>query len=130
MEAHPTLEEQIKTAQEGHPGVQIFKHLMEKGKAPKMIEDQQGILWYGKRLFVPHQKELKGLILKEAHSSAYTLHPGSTKMYKDMKILYWWPRMKRDIAEYMSCCDVCQRIKAEHQRPAGCMLSCELLSES
>ena len=70
-------------------------------------------------LFVPHQKELKDLLLKEAHSLAYTLHLGSTKMYQNMKILYWWSRMKRDIAEFVACCDVCQRIKVEHQRSAG-----------
>ena len=103
---------------------------MAKGKAPKMIEDQQGILWYRKRVFVPHQKELKDLILKEAYSSAYTLHPGSTKMCQDMKILYWWPRMKRDIAEYVACCDVCQQIKAEQQKPAGLLLPAQEVSPS
>ena len=50
MEVHPTLKVQIKTAREGHPKVQRFKHLMATGKAHKMIEDQQETLWYGKRL--------------------------------------------------------------------------------
>lgn len=43
---------------------------MKKGKASKMTEDNQGIMWYGKRIFVPHQKDLKDLIIKEAHESA------------------------------------------------------------
>jgi hypothetical protein len=57
------------------------------------------------------------LILIEAHDSAYSIHPGSTKMYKDLKTRYWWYGMKRDIAEDVSLCDTCQRVKAEHQRP-------------
>jgi hypothetical protein len=68
---------------------------------------------------VPNLKHLRELILREAHDSAYSIHPGSTKMYKDLKTHYWWYGMKRDIAEYVSLCDTCQRVKAEHQRPAG-----------
>jgi len=40
-------------------------------------------------------------------------------MYQDLKEGYWWPNMKRDVAEYVALCDVCQKVKAEHQRPAG-----------
>jgi hypothetical protein len=57
--------------------------------------------------------------IREAHHSAYSIDPGSTKMYKDLKTRYWWYGMKRDIAEYVSLCDTCQRVKAEHQKPAG-----------
>jgi hypothetical protein len=64
-------------------------------------------------------KHPKELILREAHDSAYSIHLGSTKMYKDLKTQYWWYGMKRDIAEYVSLCDTCQRVKAKHQRPAG-----------
>jgi hypothetical protein len=64
-------------------------------------------------------KYLKELILREAHDSAYSIYAGSTKMYKDLKTQYWWYGIKRDIAEYVSLCDTCQRVKAEHQRPAG-----------
>nr|AAM01170.2 Putative retroelement [Oryza sativa Japonica Group]ABB46922.1 retrotransposon protein, putative, Ty3-gypsy subclass [Oryza sativa Japonica Group] len=63
--------------------------------------------------------ELKQLILQEAHESPYSIHPGSTKMYLDLKEKYWWVSMKREIAEFVALCDVCQRVKAEHQRPAG-----------
>nr|ADB85416.1 putative retrotransposon protein [Phyllostachys edulis] len=72
---------------------------MEQGKASKITKDDQGILHFGKRIFVLHQQDLKELILKEAHESAYLIHPGGTKMYQDLKQQYWWPRMKRDIAE-------------------------------
>jgi hypothetical protein len=57
--------------------------------------------------------------MDEAHNSAYSIHPGSTKMYMDLKQKYWWNGMKADIARFVAHCDTCQRIKAEHQKPAG-----------
>jgi IS30 family transposase len=71
------------------------------------------------RICVPSIKELKDKILREAHESAYSIHPGGNKMYHDLKTTYWWYGMKRDVAEYVALCDTCQRIKAEQQRPAG-----------
>jgi hypothetical protein len=73
----------------------------------------------GKLICVPNKKHIKELILKEVHDSAHSIHPGSTKMYKDLKSRYWWYGMKRDIAEYVSLRDTYHRVKAEHQRPAG-----------
>jgi hypothetical protein len=64
-------------------------------------------------------KDLRKLILSEAHDTAYSIHSGSTKMYYDLKEQFWWYGMKRSVAEYMAICDTCQRVKAEHQRPAG-----------
>jgi hypothetical protein len=57
------------------------------------------------------------LILKEAHETAYSIHPGSEKMYPDLKKKFWWYRMKREIVEHVAVCDSCHRIKAEHQKP-------------
>jgi hypothetical protein len=65
-----------------------------------------------------HQIDL-GAIKKEAHVTAYSIHPGSEKMYQDLKKRFWWYRMKTEKAEYVARCDSCQRIKAEHQRLAG-----------
>jgi hypothetical protein len=83
-------------------------------------------LWYKKRLCVPKAKEIRELILREAHDSAYSIHPGSTKMYHDLKSRYWWYGMKRAIAEYVALCDNGQRVKAEHQRPAGLLQSLKI----
>jgi hypothetical protein len=69
------------------------------------MEDPQGTLWLGKWICVPDLKHIRELILKEAHDSAYSIHPSSTKMYHDLKIGYWWYGMKRDIAKYGSLCD-------------------------
>ena len=58
-------------------------------------------------------------MLREAHSSKFTIHPGGNKMYRDLKRQYWWRGMKRDIASFVSRCLTCQQVKVEHQRPAG-----------
>jgi hypothetical protein len=89
------------------------------GKAPDFTEDDQGTVWFKKRICVPKIEHLCQLILREAHDSAYSIHPGSTKMYQDLKEKYWWYGLKRDVATHVALCDMCQRVKAEHQRPAG-----------
>jgi len=68
---------------------------------------------------VPKNFELRKQILDEAHLSRYSIHPGSNKMYQDLKQRFWWTRMKREIAKYISECDICKRVKASHLRPAG-----------
>ncbi|GKE12014.1 hypothetical protein Tco_1415565 [Tanacetum coccineum] len=60
--------------------------------------------------------------MHESHKSKYSIHPGSDKMYHDMKMLYWWPNMKADIATYVSKCLTCAKVKAEHQRPSGLLV--------
>jgi hypothetical protein len=76
------------------------------------------VIWFKYRLCVPNVQSIRELILKEAHESAYSIHPGS-EMYQDLKKKFWWYKMKMEIAEHVAICDSCQRIKAEHQRPAG-----------
>jgi hypothetical protein len=67
---------------------------------------------------VSNARELKDKILREAHESAYSIHPGGNKMYDDLNATYSWYGMKRDVAEYVALCDTYQRVKTEHQRPA------------
>ena len=69
--------------------------------------DDNGTLWFGKRLCVPENKAIRDAILCEAHESAYSIHPRSTKMYLDLKEKYWWYGLKRDVAEYVAMCDTC-----------------------
>ncbi|GKC00146.1 putative reverse transcriptase domain-containing protein [Tanacetum coccineum] len=68
---------------------------------------------------VPLKGEVRTLIMDEAHKSKYSVHPGADKMYYDLRDRYWWPGMKKDIAEYVSKCLTCLKVKAEHQRPSG-----------
>jgi hypothetical protein len=77
------------------------------------------MLWYKKHLCFPEVKEIREFISREAHDSAYSINPGITKMYHDLKSKYWWYGMKRVVAKYVVLCDNCQRVKAECQRPAG-----------
>ena len=68
---------------------------------------------------VPKDFELRKQILDEAHTSRLSIHPGSNKIYQDLKQRFWWTRMKREIAKYVSECDIYRRVKASHLRPAG-----------
>nr|ABA98580.1 retrotransposon protein, putative, Ty3-gypsy subclass [Oryza sativa Japonica Group] len=119
LEAKPTLIDQVREAQINDPDIQEIKKNMRRGKAIGFLEDEQGTVWLGERICVPDNKDLKDALLKEAHDTLYSIHPGSTKMYQDLKERFWWASMKREIAEYVAVCDVCQRVKAEHQKPAG-----------
>ncbi|XP_070046842.1 uncharacterized protein [Nicotiana tomentosiformis] len=64
--------------------------------------------------------------MSEAHYSWYSIHPGSTKMYHDIKDVYWWNDMKKNIAEFVAQCTSCQQVKIEHQKPGGLMQTIEI----
>ncbi|KAK5775809.1 hypothetical protein PVK06_043751 [Gossypium arboreum] len=82
------------------------------------IDDHDCLTFKG-RLCIPRNSELVSMILNEAHSSRMSIHPGSTKMYNDLKRRFWWHGMKRDISDFVSRCLICQQVKAEHQVPSG-----------
>jgi hypothetical protein len=119
MEVDSTLSQGICKGQMEDEKLWEIKKNIARGKSPGFTEDDQGVLWYKRRICVPNVKEIKNLILREAHNSAYSIHPRGNKMYQDLKLSYWWYRMKHDITKYVALCDTCQRLKAEHQRPAG-----------
>jgi hypothetical protein len=102
------------------------KTLMARGKAADYRLDEQGTLWLKDRICVPQNKEIRDSILKDAHNSRYSIHPGCTTMYKDLKVWFWWEKMREDIAEYVARCNTCQRVKEEHQRPAGLLQPLEI----
>ncbi|GJW30440.1 putative reverse transcriptase domain-containing protein [Tanacetum coccineum] len=77
------------------------------------------IRYFDKQIWLPLFGGLRDLIMHESHKSKYSIHPGSDKMYQDLKKLYWWPNMKADIATYVSKCLTCAKVKAEHQKPSG-----------
>jgi hypothetical protein len=113
------LEECIRTAQKSSAEIKDLWELMKEGKAEDYRIDEQGTVWLKERLCVLQDKALLEHIMKEAHNSRYSIHPGSTKMYKDLKTRYWWKDMRRDIAHYLACCDTYSRVKIKHQKPAG-----------
>jgi hypothetical protein len=117
MEVDLALEQDIQKGQLEDTKIQEIKEQIKEEKAPGFSVDEQETLWCKKRLCVPDVQEIRELILREAHDSAYSIHPESTKMYHDLKGRYWWYGMKRAVAEYIALCDNCQRVKAERQRP-------------
>ncbi|GJV57897.1 putative reverse transcriptase domain-containing protein [Tanacetum coccineum] len=78
------------------------------------------------RSWLPLFGNLRDLIMHESHKSKYSIHPGSDKMYQDLKKLYWWPNMKAIIAEYVGKCLTCSRVKAECQKPSGLLIQPEI----
>ncbi|GJY77481.1 putative reverse transcriptase domain-containing protein [Tanacetum coccineum] len=85
-----------------------------------------GALYYLDQIWVPLKGDVRTLIMDEAHKSKYSLHPGADKMYCDFRNWYWRPRMKKDIAIYVSRCLTCLKVKAEHQRPSGLLQQPEI----
>jgi hypothetical protein len=118
IDAEPTFEQEICKGQIGDSKIQEIKDLNTEGRGPEFTKDEQGTVWFKDRIGVS-DIGLRETILKEAHDSDYSIHPGDTKMYQDLKQKYWWYGSKRDVAAHVAMCDVCQRVKPEHQRPAG-----------
>ena len=119
LEIKSTLEDEIKVAQLQDAGIKKIKKNIASGKAKCFSIDDSGAVYFGDRLVVPKSGGVKEVILQEAHDSPISIHPGSTKMYQDLRSRFWWTCMKREVAKYVAECDVCRRVKAEHQRPAG-----------
>nr|GEW02832.1 hypothetical protein [Tanacetum cinerariifolium] len=103
------------------PKVQFLGHVIDNRTEARKLknikkEDVGGMSW------LPCYGDLRTMIMHESHKSKYSIHPGSDKMYQDMKKLYWWPNMKADIATYVSKCLTCAKVKAEHLRSSGLLL--------
>jgi hypothetical protein len=118
LEIKPTLEELIRKAQRLDTKTASLAERARKEQPPDLKIDEEGTLWLRDCLCIP-KGEARGILLDEAHNSAYSIHPGTSKMYLDLKTRYWWRGMKKEIAQYVARCDTCQRTKAEHQKHAG-----------
>nr|GEU93806.1 putative reverse transcriptase domain-containing protein [Tanacetum cinerariifolium] len=110
--------------------------LVENSKDPEKLRIEKleprvdGTLCLNGRSWLPCYGDLRTVIMHESHKSKYSIHPGSDKMYQDIKRLYWWPNMKTDIAIYVSKCLTCAKVKAEHQRPSGLLVIIDRLTKS
>ncbi|GJS87028.1 putative reverse transcriptase domain-containing protein [Tanacetum coccineum] len=91
----------------------IIKKLEPRADGTLCLKNKSWISCYG---------DLRALIMHESHKSKYSIHPGSDKMYQDLKKLYWWPNMKAEIATYVSKCLTCAKVKAECQKPSGLLV--------
>ncbi|GJX34473.1 putative reverse transcriptase domain-containing protein [Tanacetum coccineum] len=94
----------------------------EKFRMEKLEPRADGTLCFNGRSWLPCNGDLRTVIMHESHKSKYSIHPGSDKMYQDIKKLYWWPNMKANISTYVSKYLTCAKVKAEHQRPSGLLV--------
>ena len=119
LKAQPVLKQMIIDAQKNDEEMQKKVQMVRDGDKTGFSIKEDGSLYFQDRLCVSCDKELKKKLLFAAHNTVFTMHPGSNKMYQDLKQLFWWKGMKRDVTEYVSKCLTCQQVKAEHQVPTG-----------
>ena len=119
MQAQPVLVREIQGSQSEDEELMKIREKILVGEVKDFRIREDGCLYFRDRLCIPNKAELKSRILKEAHCSQFAMHPGATKMYQNLKSHYWWSGMKREIAEFVGQCLVCQQVKAEHQVPSG-----------
>jgi len=120
------LQKQIHEAQESDELINKKKKLIGQRGGENFGIDKTGTLRFKDRMCVPNNEEIKEMILEEAHKSKLSIHPGTTKMYQDLKKMFWWPKMKKEVAQYVAKCLVCQKAKIEHQKPAGMLQSLDI----
>ena len=117
--ARPNLLNRVLEAQKKDEKIYAIMIQIGDGKETEFTVNENRVLYYKDRVCVPDDNDLRKAILEEAHSGSFAIHPGSTKMYKDLKMSFWWSGMKRDVSEFVTKCLVCQRVKTEHQVPSG-----------
>ncbi|GJS84980.1 putative reverse transcriptase domain-containing protein [Tanacetum coccineum] len=100
--------------------------VLQKGLDEMIEQRSDGTLYYLDRIWVPLKGDVRTLIMDEAYKLKYTVHLGVDKMYYDLRDRYWWPGMKKDIAEFVSKCLTCLKVKAEHQRLSGLLQQPEI----
>ncbi|GJU23189.1 retrotransposon protein, putative, ty3-gypsy subclass [Tanacetum coccineum] len=120
------LPKQILSAQSEARKEENFINEDLHGMINKLEPRADGTLCLNKRSWIPCFGELRALIMHESHKSKYSIHPGSDKMYQDLKKLYWWPNMKAEIATYVSKCLTCAKVKIEYQKPSGLLVQPEI----
>ncbi|WJX13331.1 hypothetical protein P8452_03730 [Trifolium repens] len=111
--------DEVKNGQKGDLDLVNCLVLIDQGKETDFKVDENEVIRFRERVCVPNIPELKRKILEEGYRSDLSIHPGATKMYQDLKKLFWWPSMKKEVAEFVYACLTCQKSKVEHQRPSG-----------
>ncbi|GJX96941.1 putative reverse transcriptase domain-containing protein [Tanacetum coccineum] len=126
LTVHPKLPFQILEAQNEALKEENVKNENLRGMDKSFEIRPDGTRCIKNQSWLPLFGGLRDLIMHESHKSKYSIHPGSDKMYHDLKKLYWWPNMKAIIAEYVSKCLTCSRVKAECQKPSGLLVQPEI----
>nr|GFC81358.1 retrotransposon protein, putative, Ty3-gypsy subclass [Tanacetum cinerariifolium] len=126
LRIEPDLMSRIKEAQKEDS--EIWTIVKNLDKQVEFHLDDDNVLWQNTRLVVLNDASLREALLTEAHSSPFSVHPGSTKMYHDLKQYFWWSGMKRDVATFVSKCLICQQVKIEHQWASGLLQQLDIPS--
>ncbi|XP_058078603.1 uncharacterized protein LOC131226917 [Magnolia sinica] len=126
LSIQPSLISRVIEVQQADPAIiNRHKEMTDDGSSEWQVSVNGG-LRYKMRLYVSEDDELRQEILTNAHQSKFTIHPGSTKMSRNVKRQYWWPGMKCHITEFVAQCDTCKRVKAEHKLPFGTLQQLEI----
>ena len=111
VEARSSFLDKIKGKQFNDEKLIQIRDKVLQGEAKEVTVDEEGVLRIKGRVCVPRLDDLINTIQKEAQSSRNSIHPGATKMYRDLKQHFWWSRMKRDIVDFIAKCPNCQQVK-------------------
>ncbi|GJU93365.1 putative reverse transcriptase domain-containing protein [Tanacetum coccineum] len=111
---------------------EAFKEVNVQGEALRGLDKQMeckedDAMNFIGQIWVPLVDNVRNLVMDEAYKSRYSIHSEADKMYHDLRDVYWWPGMKKDIAIYVNKCLTCSKIIAEHQRPSGLLQQPEIL---
>ena len=117
----------IKEKQAQDASLRRVKELLGSDQAKEFALGSDDVLRFRGRVCVPSDAEMRRLILEEGHKSCLSLHPGMTKMYKDLKDNFLWQGMKKEVAQFVSACLTCQKAKVEHQKPGGTLQPLDIL---
>ncbi|WMV09521.1 hypothetical protein MTR67_002906 [Solanum verrucosum] len=119
----------VKSQQGLDPILIEFKEVVLKNSVDAFSQGGDGVLKYQCRLCVPNVDDLRDQILSEGNSSRYSIHPVATNMYCNLREVYLWNGMKKDIAEFVAKCPRCQQVKDEHQKLGGLELTREAMEK-
>ena len=119
LQVRPTWVDEIKEKQSRDESLVSRFRQVKNGDTSEFGLNSEGVRCYQGRVCIPKDSDLRQAILKEAHGGLCAMHPGGSKMYRDLKELYWWPGLKREVTKVVGKCLTCQQVKAEHQLPSG-----------
>ncbi|GJW70225.1 retrotransposon protein, putative, ty3-gypsy subclass [Tanacetum coccineum] len=128
LKIEPNLVLWIKEAHKEDGELWSLLENLKDGKQAEFWVDDHGVIWYGNRLCVPDDSSLRESFLTKAQNSPFSIHPGSTKMYRYLKQNFWWNGMKHDVARFVAECLTCQQIKIEHQCASGLLQPLDILT--
>ena len=106
--------DKIKVTHKRDDSLLRIKYKVEQGKVTGFVIGKDNVLRNGNKLCVPDVDDLRWELMTEAHKTVYTMHPGSTNMYQNLKVCYWLNRIKANVIDFVSRCLTCQRVKGEH----------------